>query len=89
MFPRLHSQVRRLCFGAEETYRSYIGGYFAVFSDPNHLGLEGRMLTWTTPGKVAAVYPVRQTGQARAGFLLRRDEELRYDHRDVRGAIAG
>ena len=32
---------------------------------------------------MAALYPVRQTGQARAGFLVRRTEELPVDHRDV------
>jgi 2-polyprenyl-6-methoxyphenol hydroxylase-like FAD-dependent oxidoreductase len=41
------------------------------------------MLNLTTPGRIAAVYPVRQTGQARAGFLFRRATELDYDHRDV------
>jgi 2-polyprenyl-6-methoxyphenol hydroxylase-like FAD-dependent oxidoreductase len=29
------------------------------------------------------MYPVRQTGQARALFLFRTAEELRYDHRDL------
>jgi len=79
----LHSTVRRLAFGDEARFRHYIGGYFAVFSLPNYLGLDGRMLNLTTPGRIAAVYPVRQTGQARAGFLFRRATELDYDHRDV------
>jgi 2-polyprenyl-6-methoxyphenol hydroxylase-like FAD-dependent oxidoreductase len=79
----LHSAVRRLAFGEEERFRHYIGGYLAVFSLPNYLGLDGRMLNLTTPGRIAAVYPVRQTGQARAGFLFRRDTEIEYDYRDV------
>jgi 2-polyprenyl-6-methoxyphenol hydroxylase-like FAD-dependent oxidoreductase len=79
----LHSTVRRLAFGDETKFRRYIGGYFAVFSLPNYLGLDGQMLNLTTPGRIAAVYPVRQTGQARAGFLFRRATELDYDHRDV------
>jgi 2-polyprenyl-6-methoxyphenol hydroxylase-like FAD-dependent oxidoreductase len=29
------------------------------------------------------MYPVRQTGQARAVLLFRADEELQYDHRDL------
>ena len=41
------------------------------------------MLTYLTPGKLAATYPVRQTGQARAAFLFRRDQEFDYDHRDL------
>ena len=80
----LHSLVRRLSFGAEDRFRHYLGGYLAVFTVPNYLGLDGRMLTYLTPGRLAAMYPVRQTGQARAGFLFRRAEELDYDHRDAR-----
>jgi 2-polyprenyl-6-methoxyphenol hydroxylase-like FAD-dependent oxidoreductase len=79
----LHSLVRRLRFGEESLFRRYLGGYFAVFTVPNYLGLAGRMLIYTVPGKVAAVYPVRQTGQARAGFLFRRSQEFDYDHRDL------
>jgi 2-polyprenyl-6-methoxyphenol hydroxylase-like FAD-dependent oxidoreductase len=71
----LHSTVRRLTFGEEARFRHYIGGYFAVFSLPNYLGLDGQMLNLTTPGRIAALYPVRQTGQARAGFLFRRGTE--------------
>jgi 2-polyprenyl-6-methoxyphenol hydroxylase-like FAD-dependent oxidoreductase len=79
----LHSTVRRLAFGDESRFRRYIGGYLAVYTVPNHLQLQGRMLTYLTPGKLAATYPVRQTGQARAAFLFRRDHEFDYDHRDL------
>jgi 2-polyprenyl-6-methoxyphenol hydroxylase-like FAD-dependent oxidoreductase len=41
------------------------------------------MVAYTAPGKTAAMYPVRQTGQARALFLFRAAEELQYDHRDM------
>ena len=41
------------------------------------------MLTYLTPGKLAATYPVQQTGQARAAFLFRRRSEFDYDHRDL------
>jgi 2-polyprenyl-6-methoxyphenol hydroxylase-like FAD-dependent oxidoreductase len=50
---------------------------------PNYLCLTGRMLSYLAPGKLAAMYPVRQTGAARALFLFRRTEELVYDYRDV------
>jgi len=79
----LHSNVRRLTFGDESRFRHYIGGYFAVFTLPNYLGLDRRMLIYNAPGKIAAMYPVRQTGEARAGFLFRRAEEFDYDHRDI------
>lgn len=79
----LHSGVRRLVFGDEARFRHWLGGYLGVFSLPNYRGLEGRMVAYSAPGKTAAMYPVRQTGQARAVFLFRRAEELDYDHRDL------
>jgi 2-polyprenyl-6-methoxyphenol hydroxylase-like FAD-dependent oxidoreductase len=79
----LHSGVRRLVFGEEARFRHYLGGYLGVFSLPNYRGLEGRMVAYSAPAKTAAMYPVRQTGQARALFLFRRAEELHYDHRDL------
>jgi 2-polyprenyl-6-methoxyphenol hydroxylase-like FAD-dependent oxidoreductase len=78
----LHSIVRRLVFGDERQFLHYIGGYLAVFTAPNYLKLDGRMAIYTTPGRVAGVYPVRQTGEARAGFLFRREQQFVYDHRD-------
>ena len=79
----LHSTVRSLTFGDEAPLLRYIGGYLGVFTLPNYLGLDGRMVTYQELDRVVAMYPVRQTGQARALFLFRRAEELHYDHRDV------
>jgi 2-polyprenyl-6-methoxyphenol hydroxylase-like FAD-dependent oxidoreductase len=79
----LHSNVRRLTFGEEFRFRHYLGGYLGVFTLPNYLGLVGRMLAYSTAGKLVATYPVRQTGEARALFLFRRAEEIDYDHRDL------
>ena len=78
----LHSIVRRLVFGDERQFLHYIGGYFGVFTVPNYLNLDGRMALHTTPGRVVGMYPVRQTGEARAGFLFRREQPFVYDHRD-------
>lgn len=79
----LHSGVRRLVFGEEARFRHYLGGYLGVFSLPNYRGLKGRMVAYVAPGKTVAMYPVRQTGEARALFLFRAAEELQYDHRDL------
>lgn len=79
----LHSNVRQLTFGDESRFRHYLGGYLGVFTLPNYLGLDGRMVTYTQAGKLVGMYPVRQTGAARALFLFRREEELIYDHRDL------
>jgi 2-polyprenyl-6-methoxyphenol hydroxylase-like FAD-dependent oxidoreductase len=79
----LHSNVRRLVFGEEAQFRHYLGGYLGVFSLPNYRQLDGRMVSYLAPGKLAAMYPVRQTGQARALLLFRAAGELQYDHRDL------
>ena len=81
----LHSIVRRLGFGPEHGFRRFLGGYLAIFVLPNYLGLERRMVVWNAPGRLAAVYPVRETTMARAGFLFRRDEEVAVDPHDVQG----
>jgi 2-polyprenyl-6-methoxyphenol hydroxylase-like FAD-dependent oxidoreductase len=75
----LYSTVRRLAFGGESRFRRYIGGYLAVYTVPNHLQMQGQMLTYLTPGKLAATYPVRQTGQASAALLFRRHQEFDRD----------
>ena len=79
----VHSSVRRLVFGEEAQFRHYLGGYLGVYSLPNYRRLEGRMVSYRAPGKLAAMYPVRQSDQARALLLFRAVEELQYDHRDL------
>lgn len=81
----LHSIVRRLTFGPEDRFRRFLGGYLVIFVLPNYLGLDRRMVVWNAPGRLAAIYPVRQQAMARAGFLFRRDEEVAVDPRDVEG----
>ncbi len=81
----LHSTVRRLVFGPEDQFRRFLGGYLAGAPLPNYLGLEGRMVVWNAPGRLAAIYPVHGTTSARGGFLFRRSNELVLDHRDVDG----
>lgn len=78
----LHSNVRRLAFGPEESMRRPLGGYLAVYSLPDELQLGNRMLVSMQQNRIASTYGVYQTGQARAAFMFRRAKELRYDHRD-------
>lgn len=92
----LHSNVRRLRFGEESQFRHYLGGYLAAFSVPNYRALSRRMVIYNSSGRLAGMYAVRQTDQARAVLLFRRTEELEYDHRDraqqrelVRAEFAG
>ncbi|MEV0994465.1 FAD-dependent monooxygenase [Nonomuraea sp. NPDC050202] len=79
----LHSNVRRLVFGPESRFTTWIGAYLAVASVPNHLGLDGRMEGVTGVGRLAAMYGAARLPDARALFLFRTPEPLDYHHRDV------
>ncbi len=67
----LHSTTRRLVFGPEPEFLRFLGGYLAVFTAPDHLRLGDRMVAFSAPGRTAAMYPVRETGQARVVLLWR------------------
>jgi 2-polyprenyl-6-methoxyphenol hydroxylase-like FAD-dependent oxidoreductase len=78
----LHSVTRRLVFGPEEPFMRFLGGYLAVFTVPNFLHLENRMMIFTVPGRVAAIYPVGDLTQARTVLLWRTPEPHDYDRHD-------
>jgi 2-polyprenyl-6-methoxyphenol hydroxylase-like FAD-dependent oxidoreductase len=67
----LHSTTRRLVFGPDPEFLRFLGGYLAVFTAPDHLRLGDRMVAFSAPGRTAAMYPVRETGQARVVLLWR------------------
>ncbi|MEU8248802.1 FAD-dependent monooxygenase [Nonomuraea sp. NPDC048916] len=92
----LHSNVRRLVFGPESRFSTWIGAYLAVASVPNHLGLDGRMEVLVGVGRMAGMYGAAHMDDARAVFLFRTPEPLDYHHRDtvrqkelLRGRFAG
>ncbi|MDN3353648.1 FAD-dependent monooxygenase [Actinomadura sp. DC4] len=92
----LHSNVRRLTFGDESGFSSFIGAYLAVLTLPNASALDGELLIHVGVGRTAGMYGERHLGDARALFLFRSEGELDYGHRDVprqkellRGAFAG
>ncbi|MFG1705997.1 FAD-dependent monooxygenase [Nonomuraea sp. M3C6] len=78
----LHSNVRRLVFGPESDFTTWIGAYLAVFSMPNYPGLDGRMEAIAGVGRMAG-YGAVHMDDARAVFLFRTPEQLDYHHRDV------
>ncbi|MFI7226194.1 FAD-dependent monooxygenase [Nonomuraea angiospora] len=65
----LHSTVRRLAFGPPECYVHPLGMHAAVFTVPNHLGLDHWELLYPTPGKVVNVYATRPD-TAKAQFVF-------------------
>ena len=78
----LHSTIRRLVFGPESAYTTWIGGYIAVASVPDDHHLRNSMLGITGIHRLVGVYRARHMTDARAFFLFRPPAQLRYDHRD-------
>jgi 2-polyprenyl-6-methoxyphenol hydroxylase-like FAD-dependent oxidoreductase len=92
----LHSNVRRLTFGAEADLTRFLGGYLAVVSTPRALATLGEMVGHMGVGRLAAIYTAEHLDDARAIFMFRSKEELAYEHRDslrqkelLRNAFAG
>ncbi len=90
----LHSNVRRLVFGDESRFSTFIGAYLGVLTLPNASGLDGELLVHVGAGRTAGIYGARHLDEARALFLFR--SELDHHHRDVsrqkellRGAFVG
>lgn len=79
----LHSTVRRLVFGPEAELAHHLGAYLAVGTLPNYRNLSTHTVLHNAVDRIAAMYPVAQTGEARAVFLFRRAGELDYNHRDI------
>lgn len=67
----LHSNTRRLIMGPEEPFNRYLGYCFAGFTIPNGLGLAHEGLTWSAPGRMAAIYAPGCTDRLH-GFLMAR-----------------
>ncbi|MGV9777791.1 FAD-dependent monooxygenase [Streptosporangium sp. NPDC003464] len=79
----LHSNVRRLVFGEESRFSTWIGAYLAVMSIPNYLGLCDRMDGITGVNRMVGVYGGAHMDDARAVFMFRPAAELDYHYRDV------
>ncbi|MFI6995987.1 FAD-dependent monooxygenase [Nocardia sp. NPDC050175] len=79
----LHSNVRRLVFGPESGFTTWLGAYLAIFSVPNYLELNGVMEMTVDVGRVAGIYSAAHMDDARAGFFLRTPQPLEYHSRDT------
>jgi 2-polyprenyl-6-methoxyphenol hydroxylase-like FAD-dependent oxidoreductase len=79
----LHSTTRRLAFGADDEFLRFLGGYLAVFTAPNYLRLDNRMLGFSAPGRAAGMYPVGDPEQTRVVLLWRSPDLHDYDRHDL------
>jgi len=79
----LHSNTRKLTFGAESQFIHHLGTYLSVFSTENYLGLD-RWQTWFNDGTNlgGAAMTVRDNAELRI-FLGFGSEPIDYDYRDV------
>ncbi|MHA6619318.1 hypothetical protein [Pseudonocardia sp. DLS-67] len=81
-------------FAPEQQFHHYLGYCFAGFTMPNTSGLSHEAVLWSTPGRGAALYAVRDSADLH-GFLVFARPEPPYDafrdpaaQRDLVGAFA-
>ncbi len=70
----LHSRTRELVFGDEAPFHHYLGYCFAGFTMPNDFGLFREGVTWSTPGRGAALYAVLDSEEVHAFLVSARPE---------------
>jgi 2-polyprenyl-6-methoxyphenol hydroxylase-like FAD-dependent oxidoreductase len=66
----LHSRVRALAFGPEAAFIRHLGHAIAIFSVPNHLGLDRWELLYAAPGKTVGLSSTRRSPDAKAMFIF-------------------
>jgi 2-polyprenyl-6-methoxyphenol hydroxylase-like FAD-dependent oxidoreductase len=79
----LHSNVRRLSFGPEAQFVSFLGYYVAGWDVPNHLNLGRASLNYNVPGKLASVGADRRDSARANAFFVFASQQLDYDRRDL------
>ncbi|MGW5361270.1 FAD-dependent monooxygenase [Actinopolymorpha pittospori] len=71
----LHSRVRALAFGPEQSFVRPSGLSCAIFTTANHLGLDHTGLAYLNPGKVVTMYSARGNTEAKVVFYFVTKEE--------------
>ncbi|RVV99676.1 hypothetical protein EKE94_03055 [Mesobaculum littorinae] len=77
----LHSAVRRIAFGPEETFVQFRQHYFAAFPADLAIGEHGWTTFYNEPGRSAAVFGA-DPGKGQVNFMFHSDQSLSYHHRD-------
>jgi 2-polyprenyl-6-methoxyphenol hydroxylase-like FAD-dependent oxidoreductase len=71
----LHSNTRKLVFGAGEAFRRDLGFSFSLFSLPNDLGLSHGGMIYSQPGRTAVAFAVRDSPQLFAMLAFATDKK--------------
>jgi len=81
----LHSGVRRLAFSDDPGSIRDLGLYVSIFSVADSFGLDHSGLLYSVPGRTAAVFSARRTGQAVAQFFFTAPDHgpISYDYHDT------
>jgi len=78
-----HSGTRRLVFGPEQPFLRYMGGYVAIMTVPNFLGLDRWQTFLMGSGDAGAgLIGLDAGGTARAYLGFESEEPVEYDYRD-------
>ncbi|RFS22800.1 FAD-dependent oxidoreductase [Chitinophaga silvatica] len=78
----LHSKVRSLSFGEENSFNTHLGLYVAIFTTPNFLNLNMDGVYYSSLGKRVGVFGANAGAEARASLYFA-DKPMHYNHRDV------
>lgn len=89
----IHSNVRSLVFGPEETFGVYLGMYLACFFVPDRNQLHAMWENYNEPGRQAGAYYTDRDGQLASLFLWQTEDEgyIPHDQRaeKLRSAFEG
>jgi 2-polyprenyl-6-methoxyphenol hydroxylase-like FAD-dependent oxidoreductase len=72
----LNSNVRGLTFGGDAQFHRYLGYYFAGFSVDTDFGLDSEVVMHNRPGRLAALYAVRNQRRINALLVFALKERL-------------
>ena len=85
----VHSRTRALAFGPADGSVRDLGYRIAIFTVPNHLGLDREELTYVSPGRTTLVYSTARETTAKAMFLFTAPAAEGDPRETLRAAYAG
>ena len=80
----VHSNTRRLAFGAEARFARDAGLYVSIFTVPNFAGLDRAGLLYSVPGRTAGLFSAGDRDRAIAQLFFTAPD-LRWEPRDAAG----